>query len=70
MVTGQQRAADADTQQLLPQVLQRTAEQPDCPGPAAGQGARDAVDLVAKLGRGAAHPLLRLLRGLDAAQRV
>jgi hypothetical protein len=43
VLTGQQRAADPDAEQLLPQVLQRAEEQPDRPGPAAGQGARDAV---------------------------
>jgi hypothetical protein len=54
VVTGQQRAADADAEELLPQVLQRAEEQPDRAGPAAGQGACDAVYLVTKLGGGAA----------------
>ena len=70
MITGQQRAAYTDTEQLLPQILQRTEQQPHRAGPAAGQGARDAVDVIAKLGSGDAHPLLCFLRRLDTPQGV
>jgi hypothetical protein len=38
VVPGEQRAAQADAEQLLPQVLERAEQQTDRAGPAAGQG--------------------------------
>ena len=70
VVAGQQRAADADAEQLLPQILQRAEEQPHRAGPAAGQGTGNAIDLVSELSRGPAHPLLRLLGGLNTPQGI
>ncbi|GAA2216248.1 hypothetical protein GCM10009850_117170 [Nonomuraea monospora] len=62
-----QPSADADRQGLLPEVLQRAAQQADHPGAPAGQGSGDGIGLVAELGRGGAHPLHGLLRHLQAA---
>ena len=70
VVTGKQDTADANAEQLLPQILQGAEEQPHRPGPAAGQGAGDPVDVVTQLSRGAAHPFLRFLGGLDTPQGV
>ncbi len=65
-----QAAADADGERLLPEVLQRAAEQTDHAGAAAGQRSGDGVGLVTQLGRRRADPLHRLLGDLQATQRV
>ena len=70
MITVQQRPADTDAEHLLPQILQRAKQQPHGPGPAARQGARDAVHVVAQLGCGDPNSLLRFLGCLDTAKSV
>jgi hypothetical protein len=69
-VAGEQRAADAHRQGLLPQVLERAAEQAHHAAAPAGQRAGDGVGLIAQLLGGPADPLLRLFRRLDATQRI
>ena len=69
-VVRQQRAARLGDEALLPQVLERGAEDPDHAGAPAGERPRDRVGLVTHLVGDLADALLSLLGDLDAAQRI
>ena len=69
-IVGQQGATRLGGEALLPQILERGAEDPDHAGAAAGQRAGDRVGLVAEVIGDLADPLLGLLGDLDPAQCV
>ena len=69
-VARQERAACLGDQALLPQILERGAEDPDHAGAPAGERARDRVGLVTHLVGDLADALLGLLGDLNAAQCI